>query len=521
MLHERIIAFGVWRKNPLYKGFLRKTTQNREIFAITGEKFVENRCILENQKKRLSYPVSRVLLFAMFCFWQMGFIYFCGPALNVNGRTPLPMNADNLALLIAGAYVVSILYMIFLPGRVVWGERILSVFSLASAIGLFLPFHESVFRMLVNAHVFFCCVMIGFETFIIANYFSEKSAIYTLTAGYALALFLIAFVQNDLLPITFPVFRFAAVFALVCLIVFFFMMPADKKSCPEYIKKGSGIVAPVKLMLGMYFMVFVSALMAVSGPSISGTVRNGVMITYLTDAAASIMMYVLYKRKIMHPFRVISVCLVIGGAGVLLMLGTEFAPFFSMSACVMIGLGMVPCQMIPLYNLVVMKNYPSRYLAPITIGLALIAVLVQSAMIEVFRDETALIYVSYAMIMGILVMVYLRIEPYFIHAFEKKIPEENSAKAIEANKLEKEIVTDQRDSKPESDHSLLSRRETEVMDLIAGGYTNQEIANILFISVYTVNDHTKKIYKKLDVHSRLEAVQKINRMKAEEVLENN
>lgn len=81
-------------------------------------------------------------------------------------------------------------------------------------------------------------------------------------------------------------------------------------------------------------------------------------------------------------------------------------------------------------------------------------------------------------------------------------------------------MTDQRDSKPESDHSLLSRRETEVMDLIAGGYTNQEIANILFISVYTVNDHTKKIYKKLDVHSRLEAVQKINRMKAEEVLEN-
>lgn len=59
--------------------------------------------------------------------------------------------------------------------------------------------------------------------------------------------------------------------------------------------------------------------------------------------------------------------------------------------------------------------------------------------------------------------------------------------------------------------AVLSGRELEVVELIARGYSNAEIASVLVIAVHTVNDHTKKIYRKLNVHSRLEVAALANR----------
>ena len=52
----------------------------------------------------------------------------------------------------------------------------------------------------------------------------------------------------------------------------------------------------------------------------------------------------------------------------------------------------------------------------------------------------------------------------------------------------------------------LSLREQEVLELIAAGLTNQEIADKLVISPETVKKHTGTIYSKLGVRSRTEAV---------------
>ncbi|MBQ9931590.1 MAG: helix-turn-helix transcriptional regulator [Firmicutes bacterium] len=51
---------------------------------------------------------------------------------------------------------------------------------------------------------------------------------------------------------------------------------------------------------------------------------------------------------------------------------------------------------------------------------------------------------------------------------------------------------------------VLTKKEREVVDLICLGYSNGDIAKLLFISEHTVKDHTKKIYPKLGVHSRFE-----------------
>lgn len=52
----------------------------------------------------------------------------------------------------------------------------------------------------------------------------------------------------------------------------------------------------------------------------------------------------------------------------------------------------------------------------------------------------------------------------------------------------------------------LSERETEILQLISKGLTNQEIANRLFLALNTVKSHTRSIYGKLDVHNRTQAV---------------
>jgi LuxR family maltose regulon positive regulatory protein len=52
----------------------------------------------------------------------------------------------------------------------------------------------------------------------------------------------------------------------------------------------------------------------------------------------------------------------------------------------------------------------------------------------------------------------------------------------------------------------LSERELEVLELIARGLTNREIASRLYLSLHTVKAHTRNIYSKLDVHNRTQAV---------------
>jgi DNA-binding NarL/FixJ family response regulator len=58
----------------------------------------------------------------------------------------------------------------------------------------------------------------------------------------------------------------------------------------------------------------------------------------------------------------------------------------------------------------------------------------------------------------------------------------------------------------------LTDREREVLDLVAGGATNREIAERLFLSPHTVKEHTSALYRKLGVRNRAEAVQRAERL---------
>jgi len=57
-----------------------------------------------------------------------------------------------------------------------------------------------------------------------------------------------------------------------------------------------------------------------------------------------------------------------------------------------------------------------------------------------------------------------------------------------------------------NDEETLTPREVEILRLIARGFTYQETADVLGISMQTVHTHLKRIYRKLAVHSKTEAV---------------
>src|SRR4051812_39479483 len=57
----------------------------------------------------------------------------------------------------------------------------------------------------------------------------------------------------------------------------------------------------------------------------------------------------------------------------------------------------------------------------------------------------------------------------------------------------------------------LSKRELEILNLLAQGHSNQEIAAILFVSLSTVKTHIQNLFEKLDVKRRTQAVEKAKR----------
>lgn len=58
----------------------------------------------------------------------------------------------------------------------------------------------------------------------------------------------------------------------------------------------------------------------------------------------------------------------------------------------------------------------------------------------------------------------------------------------------------------------LSGRELEVLGLMADGLSNQEIASRLYVSLNTVKTHSSRLFEKMDVKRRTQAVDKAKKM---------
>jgi len=92
----------------------------------------------------------------------------------------------------------------------------------------------------------------------------------------------------------------------------------------------------------------------------------------------------------------------------------------------------------------------------------------------------------------------------------------NAIKAVHQGKaffspaISKMLVEDymhqMRERDVEDSYELLTTREREVLQLLAEGKSNKEVANILNLSLYTVETHRSNIFQKLNLHSSAELI---------------
>ncbi len=100
---------------------------------------------------------------------------------------------------------------------------------------------------------------------------------------------------------------------------------------------------------------------------------------------------------------------------------------------------------------------------------------------------------------------------------EKKTPENSNdeknkiseTEVIIGKKVQEQPAEEKKQTSIDEKNFELSKRELEIANLIADGKTDKEIASMLNISPQTVASHNKKIFKKLDVHSRVELMGKL------------
>jgi DNA-binding NarL/FixJ family response regulator len=72
--------------------------------------------------------------------------------------------------------------------------------------------------------------------------------------------------------------------------------------------------------------------------------------------------------------------------------------------------------------------------------------------------------------------------------------------------LVEDYVREMQERKVEDSYDLLTTREREILQLFAEGKNNKDVANLLNLSLYTVETHRANIFQKLNLHSSAELV---------------
>jgi hypothetical protein len=379
---------------------------------------VNNHPILaENENKRLTFRLPLLICFALYCAWQMGVGYFSGDTLSLNGRTPLPFHVDGgiITASIAAGYVLSIVFMLVFPRLVVWAERLTGAMALLSAVALFLPLTNETLAVLYYVQCFCCLFMIGFESAIIINLFSEKTAIKYALVAYIPAQILVAVLHNDFFKIPFSVFRVFTVIALALMLVFFFKLPA--KTWPRYVKKADGIVAPKMLFAGIVLLTVLGNFIVLFGNAIAESTPHGLAVLYLSSAVFALAVFLLWKRRNITPIKSGKILVAISAMGFIASVVSQYIPGLSLIACVLLGAGIACCFLNPVFGIIIAKQYPSKWITPAIIGFSFVTVFIQTALLDALRENLTVLYVVYLVVAVGMVILYLLLEPYLGYSF--------------------------------------------------------------------------------------------------------
>ena len=152
-----------------------------------------------------------------------------------------------------------------------------------------------------------------------------------------------------------------------------------------------------------------------------------------------------------------------------------------------------------------MRHFFLKYKSPILYGVSLAALLFLVKWLElrfIIIDHSLEIYVGSIAVVFTVLGIWLA----------QKLTKPKKETII----VEKEVYIESAEfiqDKSQLEKLNLSKREMEVLELIAQGCSNQEIASQLFVSLPTIKTHSSKLFEKLDVNRRTQAVEKAKRLR--------
>ena len=152
-----------------------------------------------------------------------------------------------------------------------------------------------------------------------------------------------------------------------------------------------------------------------------------------------------------------------------------------------------------------MRHFFLKYKSPILYGVSLAVLLFLVKWLElrfIIIDHSLEIYVGSIAVVFTVLGIWLA----------QKLTKPKKETII----VEKEVYIESAEfiqDKSQLEKLNLSKREMEVLELIAQGCSNQEIASQLFVSLPTIKTHSSKLFEKLDVNRRTQAVEKAKRLR--------
>ena len=467
--------------------------------------------LAENDAKRLNIRLPLLVCFALYSTWQMGVMFFSGEALSISGKTPLPVSIGNMTMLITVAYILSIIFLIFFQQYCILAARVAVSAALLSVLALYIPFSREILALLYYFQAFCCVFIIGLVIASCANLLTEKAEIKNVLVIAIVSGCLIAVLHNDIIPVSFDIFRTFTVAALAFMLFLFCKLPS--KIWPHYVKKTDGLVIPIPLFTGLFILICLSNLMTLFGSAVAETTKNGISVYNMAFAVSGVILAVLWKRWNIMPLQSVSVLVALAALGFVLAIASLYITELAIIACALLGIGLTLGTMSTYFGLVMAKRYPSKFIIPIAISTALMTVIIHSALLEAFRYDHQILYIIYVVIAVATAILYLMLEPYLLYSFKNRSLTENSnpqadeqLKDINEQTEEnlKQLIGEFPKNLQTSTLDDLSYQELRIAELSLKGHTYAEIATALNLKLNTVRWYMKNIYTKLQINSKAE-----------------
>ncbi|MBS4064603.1 MAG: response regulator transcription factor [Chitinophagaceae bacterium] len=157
-----------------------------------------------------------------------------------------------------------------------------------------------------------------------------------------------------------------------------------------------------------------------------------------------------------------------------------------------------------------MLGFWHKYKQLVLYAISLVAILI---VLQLLQYKLLLVNHSYEIYMLCIALLFTGLGIWL--ALKLMKPKKEIQTVIVEKKVYEKLLTEEELQAIEKEKQKLglSSREMEVLELMAQGFSNQEIADRLFLSLPTVKTHSSNLFLKLDVKRRTQAIEKARQLR--------